>query len=229
MMCEVGPLLCTDRNRSHDTKLMRLLIEPNMRRRRLLQAATASTVALGMGTGTSAVFGQTMRRHREHQATPFRSAGRRVKQAPFGNSVSASIVNYNRVSPYIGTAGLLKGDALAEAKQLGFRLVIDLRGRDEDGVSNEAQRAARLGIERIEIPVTGSLPGEAQVSQFRELVNETSNYPVLVHCVSANRVGALWALYRVSVGVDPEVAVQEGRAVGLDSREKAVRRALDIG
>ena len=45
---------------------------------------------------------------------------------------------------------------------------------------------------------------------------------------SSNRSGAIWALYRASVGVSPLTAIEEGRAAGLASREAAVRKALKI-
>jgi protein tyrosine/serine phosphatase len=60
------------------------------------------------------------------------------------------------------------------------------------------------------------------------VVENAANLPVLVHCHSANRVGAMWALYRASKGVPPAVAVEEGRTAGLKSREKAVREKLGV-
>ena len=87
-----------------------------MQRRRFLNSlmlvsATAATPAL-----TKAQSNSTL-------SAPFRSYGKRVKQAPFGGEVSDSIVNYNRVSPYVANAGLLRGKGLEEAKRLGFKPV----------------------------------------------------------------------------------------------------------
>lgn len=149
-------------------------------------------------------------------------------QAPFGDKVSAAIVNYDRASPVIGTAGLLKGNGVAEAKALGFKTIVDLRGPDE-GTAAERAAAKAAGIAYIGIPVTTKAPAPAQVPTFAKIVEDPDNWPILVHCVSANRVGAMWALYRASRGVPAEVAIEEGRATGLrGSREAAVRQQLGL-
>lgn len=50
-----------------------------------------------------------------------------------------------------------------------------------------------------------------------------------MHCESSNRVGAAWALYRAANGVPAEIAVQEGRTVGLKpNRERRVREMLGM-
>jgi protein tyrosine phosphatase (PTP) superfamily phosphohydrolase (DUF442 family) len=70
-------------------------------------------------------------------------------------------------------------------------------------------------------------PSDAQVREFSALIEDVTNYPVLVHCVSANRVGAMWTLYRVMKGIPFPIAVEEGRTVGLKpKRENAVRARL---
>lgn len=149
-------------------------------------------------------------------------------QAPFGDKVSADIVNYNRASPVIGTAGLLNGDGVAEAKALGFKTIVDLRG-PEEGTAAERAAAEAAGIAYVAIPVTTKAPAPSQVPTFAKVIENPDNWPVLVHCVSANRAGAMWALYRASRGVPVEVAIEEGRAAGLrGSREAAVRRQLGL-
>jgi uncharacterized protein (TIGR01244 family) len=96
-------------------------------------------------------------------------------------------------------------------------------------VAQEARQARALGLRRLHIPVTTRAPLEDQVKQFATLVEDPNHYPILLHCVSANRTGALWSLYRASIGVDPVVAVEEGKAAGLASREGAVRKILGLG
>ena len=163
------------------------------------------------------------------QQRPFIDHGRSVKTAPFGNSISSAITYYNRVSPYVATAGLLKKGGLEEAQQHGFKLVIDLRQADEKGVQAEKKQAAKLGLDYVIIPVASGAPDWDQVHELAALLNEPERYPCLVHCVSANRAGAIWALYRGRLGVPKEIAIQEGRAAGLESREKAVRKRMGLG
>jgi uncharacterized protein (TIGR01244 family) len=150
-------------------------------------------------------------------------------QAPFGDKVSPAIRNYNRASPHIGTSGEYDPRAVAEVKRLGFTAVLDLRGSDETGVAAVAEAARAAGLKYFHIPVTRKAPTDEQVQAFARIAADGANQPLLVNCVSANRVGAMWALYRAAEGVDPEVAIEEGRTVGLKpSREVAVRQRLGL-
>ena len=149
-------------------------------------------------------------------------------EAPFGDRVGETILNYNRVSPYIATAGLLQAGGVAEAKKLGFQTIIDLRRPDEPDQSAEAGLAAAAHIRYLSIPIAEAAPTEEQLALFAATLSETDNQPVLVHCASANRAGAMWALYRASAGVPPAIAIEEGRAAGLKSREAQVREILGL-
>ena len=159
---------------------------------------------------------------------PFDNHDGNVSQAPFGGDVSPAIGQYNRVSPYIANAGLLHKGGLEEAQRLGFKLVVDLRGRTEKGVSREMRLAEELGIQRVNIPVVQRAPEWKQVDDLAALIHDPANYPVLIHCVSSNRSGAIWSLYRARVGISPLTAIEEGRTAGLTSRESAVRNMLDL-
>lgn len=151
-----------------------------------------------------------------------------ISEAPFGGDVSPDIVNYTRAAPYVGTAGKLNGNGVAEAQQLGFNLIIDLRKPDEEGVTEEVADAARLGIAYENVPLEKDATAWDQVARVEELLADKSNYPVLLHCGSANRAGAVWALLRTRQGVPDLIAIEEGRAVGLKSREAQVRELLGL-
>jgi len=149
-------------------------------------------------------------------------------QAPFGDKVSAALMNYNRASPMIGSAGVLGEGGVAEAKALGFTAILDLRS-PEEGTAEEAAAAGSAGIGYYNIPVATKSPTDDQVAAFASIVEDARNLPILVHCESANRVGAMWALYRAGKGVPAEIAVEEGRTLGLKpSREVAVRERLGL-
>lgn len=150
-------------------------------------------------------------------------------QAPFGDKVSAAVPNYNRALPDVGTSGAYAADAVAEVEALGFAAAVDLRGADEAGVAANAEALEAAGIRYFHIPVTTTAPSDAQVAEFARILADPANRPLLVNCASANRVGALWALYRAEQGVPAEVAVEEGRTAGLKpSREGAVRERLGL-
>lgn len=149
-------------------------------------------------------------------------------EAPFGDKVGGAFTNYNRAWPFVGSAGLLKDGAVAEAKALGFAAIVDLRTAEE-GTADERAAAEAAGLTYINIPVAERAPTPEQVDRFAELMADPDLKPMLVHCASANRVGAMWALFRARQGVDPMVAVEEGRVLGLSpSREPAVRERLGL-
>ncbi len=149
-------------------------------------------------------------------------------EAAFGDKVSADITYYNRALPTVGTAGLLLRDGVAEAARLGFQLIVDLRGPAE-GLEQEKAAAIRAGIRYVNIPVTTQLPTDDQVKAFAAIMEDAATHPILIHCHTANRVGAMWALYRAGVGVPAAIALEEGRTAGLKSREAAVRAKLGLG
>lgn len=150
-------------------------------------------------------------------------------QAPFGDKVSAAIFNYSRATPQIGTSGRFAPAAVADIQALGFTTILDLRAQTETGVAEVTKAIEASGLRHFNIPIVTKAPTDAQVAEFAAIVEDPANYPLLVNCMSANRVGAIWALYRASKGVPAEVAIEEGRTVGLKpSREKAVRVRLGL-
>ena len=149
-------------------------------------------------------------------------------EAPFGDRVSAALLNYNRASPFIASAGALGKGGLAEVKTLGFKTIVDLR-TFEEGTLVEKVEATALGLRYVSLPVADGAPSAEQVKRFAAIAEDAAHYPILLHCAKANRTGALWALYRASRGVPPAVAVEEGRTLGLrPNREKAVRQRLRL-
>ncbi|MGB5353711.1 MAG: hypothetical protein WBN32_08890, partial [Woeseia sp.] len=51
--------------------------------------------------------------------------------------------------------------------------------------------------------------------------------PVLLHCGSGNRVGALFALRAKAAGLSNEQALEVGRRAGLTQLEEQVRQRMD--
>jgi len=160
-------------------------------------------------------------------AAPFDVAAR-APQAPFGDRMPAIVKNYLRAAPYIGTGGIVAEGAYPQLKELGFKTVVNMLTAEEGG-PREAAAARAAGIAYIDMPVATTAPTPDQVAAFAGIVSDSANYPILVHCQSANRVGAMWALYRAGLGVPAEIAIQEGRTIGLrPSREGAVREMLGL-
>ena len=149
-----------------------------------------------------------------------------AQDVPSADRGAALAVNYTRLRPQIATAGVLKDGAVPRLKTLGFATVVDLRGPDE-GTAVEKKAVGDAGIRYVNIPVRGA-PTDAQVTAFARVVEDAQNTPLLVHCASGNRVGAMWALYRAQKGAPAAVALEEGRAIGLHpDRAAELRKRLD--
>lgn len=149
-------------------------------------------------------------------------------QAVYGNQMPNIVNNYLRATPYIGTGGVIDPTGMPILKSLGFKTIVNLNTADEGATAEEAL-ARQAGLAYVNIAVPTTAPTAEQVAEFAKIAEDPAAYPILVHCESSNRVGALWALYRASTGVPAMIAVEEGRAVGLKtSREGAVREALGL-
>ncbi len=114
-------------------------------------------------------------------------------------------------------------ELIAEA---GYVAVIDLRGANEDRGLDEALVLDELGLDYVELPL--SSPDAITMQNAANLDQILSDYdgPVLVHCGSGNRVGALLALRQSLLGADDEDALAYGKSAGLTGLEPVVRARL---
>lgn len=122
-----------------------------------------------------------------------------------------------------------KGD-FALLKKKGVQTVVNLRTAKEMPF-DEADIVKQLGMAYYHIPIAGpeSLTDEV-FAQTRRLFNDRSKHPMLVHCASANRVGAVWLAHRVlDDGVSYEQALKEAQEIGLSNvgMEKRVREYIE--
>ncbi len=120
----------------------------------------------------------------------------------------------------ISLAGQPGPEDLAAAAEAGLRTVIDLRGPAEDRGYDEGALAAELGLIYVELPFGGADTLTPEVFETGLAQLDGAQRPVLMHCGSANRVGALWLAWRaLDGGLDIEEAAAEARTVGLRSPE----------
>lgn len=139
-----------------------------------------------------------------------------------------SVVETGQVAPVEGltTAGQPDAAAFRVFAEQGYKAVIDLRTEGEDRGLDEAAVVSGLGMEYVNLPITGDDITFAKADELADLLSQYEG-PVLLHCGSANRVGALLALDKVAKGMDAETAIEEGRLAGLSSLEGKVRAAID--
>ena len=116
---------------------------------------------------------------------------------------------------------------LATFAEVGFTTVIDLRSPTEAGYEAEQAQAAQLGMTWKGLPIAGGpdlSPDNA--TAMLKLLEETQG-PVLLHCASGNRVGALFALGIGQIrGTSVDEAIAYGKARGLTRLEPKVRELL---
>jgi protein tyrosine phosphatase (PTP) superfamily phosphohydrolase (DUF442 family) len=106
-----------------------------------------------------------------------------------------------------------------EVKKAGVKTVINLRMPNEVSF-DEKQVVSDLGMAYHNLPIgSPDMLTDGLFDELRGLLNRTENQPVLLHCGSANRVGATWLAYRVvDGGLSYQDALAEARTIGLRSK-----------
>lgn len=137
------------------------------------------------------------------------------------------VANARSPEPGIVSAGrLLPGD-VARLRAAGIRHVIDLTPDAETPGFDAAAAVHAGGLGYDNLPLQGPPDlTRANVLAFDAMVRNAPR-PLLVHCASGNRVGAMAALRAAWVqGATPADAIAVGRAWGLSGLEDAVRERL---
>ncbi len=129
--------------------------------------------------------------------------------------------------PQLYTAGQPSAVQLQQAAKAGVTTVIDLRQPDEDRGFDETAAAERLGLRYVRIPVAGAAGlTQANARALRTTLAQSTG-PVLLHCASGNRAGALLALLQAQDGATVEQALELGRRAGMTSLEAPTRVLLE--
>lgn len=132
--------------------------------------------------------------------------------------------------------GVLSGgqptaEQIAAAGRSGFRTVINLRTDAEDGFAWEGPAVESAGMRYVRVPVDGAegLTRETVQRVDAALGEALAAGPVLLHCGSGNRIGAVLALRAAWIeGVAPADALHVGLASGLTRLEGATRERLGL-
>ncbi len=132
--------------------------------------------------------------------------------------------------------GVLSGgqptqEQIEAAARAGFRTVINLRTEQEAGFEWERQAVEDLGMRYVLIPVAGAqgLTRENVERVDAALAEARAAGPVLLHCGSGNRIGALLALRAAWLqDVEPAAALDYGLDSGLTRLEGRTRELLGL-
>lgn len=145
-------------------------------------------------------------------------------------SVDGSLIaNYVIARPGVASGGQPSAEALARLKELGFRTVINLRVEGESGFVDEKAVLEAQGLRYVHVPLTAATLSDADVKAVRAVLDDAAAGPVLIHCASGNRVGAVWAVIQGRQGKTLDEAEAEGRRLGMkgSAMTSAVRRLLE--
>lgn len=145
------------------------------------------------------------------------------------DSTLAAIANFREVDPGLYAAGQPAPADWQALRAAGVRSVINLRAPSEQPEATEPSEVALAGMAYASIPVAdGSALGQTLVRRLDEAMRALPP-PWLVHCASANRVGAALALRAAwHGGLEPMAALALGQRAGLASLAPVVRQHLGL-
>lgn len=142
---------------------------------------------------------------------------------------ASGAAGFTEVRPGLYAGGQPDAAQLHTFARDGVKVVIDLRGADEARGYDEAAVTGELGLRYVRLPIGGASDlTPANATALAALLGAAQG-PVLLHCASGNRVGALLALSAAeSEGLAPSTALELGKRAGLRSLEPAVRERLGL-
>lgn len=138
-----------------------------------------------------------------------------------------AIPNAKTPLPGLLTGGQPSAEDLQQAAAAGYRTIISLRTAGEPGSEGEQASVEALGMRFVSIPIAGA--DDLTVDNARALSDALSaaEGPVMLHCGSGNRAGALLALKANLVdGQDADSALALGQRAGLTKLQPAVEQRL---
>jgi protein tyrosine phosphatase (PTP) superfamily phosphohydrolase (DUF442 family) len=104
----------------------------------------------------------------------------------------------------------------------GVRTVVDLRAPNEPRGHDEPDAVRAAGMAYVPIPVTQLTLSDEQFDAVRNLLRDPARRPIVVHCASSNRVGALLLPYFALDKKQPlEKAIELAMDAGLRSQDLA--------
>lgn len=148
----------------------------------------------------------------DDESTPAKNADKQEKLAPLQ---CGKIARLHTLGGLFLASQPDKAD-FTHAKEAGIKTVLNLRQSDEMDW-DEGELVRSLGMEYVHLPFRAPATLTDEVfDQARKLLADKEKRPLLVHCASANRVGAVWLVHRVlDDGKSYDDALEEAKTVGL--------------
>lgn len=139
----------------------------------------------------------------------------------------AQILNLKPAETNVYASGQPTKEQIQLLANAGIKHIINLRPTSEQDW-DEGAYVRSLNLQYHSIPVAGIEDVTSENAKtLTQLLKTIGNEPVLVHCSSGNRVGALIAVAEHDIkGRDIEAAIVEGRRWGLTKLEADVRKRM---
>ena len=155
-----------------------------------MRSPTAKFLFLILGIFPLACFAQTAKTN--HGPVMRSAQGQKLHLAGLPNAGKIDDILYRGAQPH--------PDGFAQLKKLGISTIVDLRGEDPGKIAWERKQAESVGIQFVNIPVSGwSPPTNQQVAQFLSLFRDHPDQKVFVHCrFGDDRTGVFVATYRMA-------------------------------
>ncbi len=132
--------------------------------------------------------------------------------------------NFHQVDEHVYRGAQPRDQGFASLAKIGIRTVIDLRGNSPEGSAVE-----RVGMRYVRLPWSDfKAPTDAQIAAVLALLNDSSGWPVFVHCRrGADRTGTAIACYRIAHDHwSNQQALAEAKTFGLSTLEVAMQHYI---
>ena len=145
------------------------------------------------------------------------------------DSPLAALPKHVALNEHRHVSGQPSAEAISQLRSSGITTVIDLRPDQETPDLDEKAVAEKAGLKYLVLPIAGAADlTRENVTRFDQLLKQTANEDVLIHCASGNRVGAMLALQaRWIQGKSAEESLAVGKAAGLTGLTGDVQKLLE--
>lgn len=116
-----------------------------------------------------------------------------VTVAPVHKAKAKGVPNFGKLNDHVWRSGQPTKEGYASLKEMGVKTIVNLR---KEAPSDKTQLPDGINYVNIEIPDERA-PTPEQAQQFLDIVSDSNNWPVLVHCHGGEgRAGVMSALVR---------------------------------
>jgi protein tyrosine phosphatase (PTP) superfamily phosphohydrolase (DUF442 family) len=141
-----------------------------------------------------------------------------MTKTPF--TAASGIVNACQALPTVTTGGQPSAQHLQALADAGAEILLDLRDPMESRPFDEATLAKQVGLEYINVPVSGATLNDATLERVLTVYRNAGDKQIFVHCAGGGRVGAtLLPHFILDLGMEEDDAIEQAMRIGLRNPE----------